>query len=76
MKTQRNILIAFILNLIFSIFEFVGGILSGSIAIASDAMHDIGDAASIGMSYILEKKSRRQPDNKYTYGYIRYSVLG
>ena len=54
MKTERNILIAFILNLSFSIFEFVGGIFTGSVAIVSDAVHDIGDAASImGMLDIL-----------------------
>ena len=76
MKTEKNILIAFILNLAFSIFEFVGGIFTGSVAILSDAVHDIGDATSIGVSFILEKKSKKHPDEKYTYGYIRYSVLG
>ena len=76
MKTERNILFAFILNLSFSIFEFVGGIFTGSVAIVSDAIHDIGDAASIGISYFLEKKSTQKPDSKYTYGYVRYSVIG
>ncbi len=76
MKTKRNILIAFILNLSFSIFEFIGGIFTGSVAIISDAVHDVGDAASIGVSYYLEKKSQKQPDEKYTYGYSRYSVIG
>lgn len=76
MKTQRNIFIAFILNLAFSLFEFWGGIFTGSVAIISDAIHDMGDAASIGLSYFLEKKSKRKPDSKYTYGYSRYSVLG
>ena len=76
MKTEKNILIAFLLNLAFSIFEFFGGVITGSVAIMSDAVHDIGDAASIGISYFLEKKSRRQPDGVYTYGYARYSVIG
>lgn len=76
MKTQKNILIAFILNLSFSIFEFLGGLFTGSVAIASDAVHDLGDAASIGLAYFLEKKSQKKPDEKYTYGYARYSVLG
>ena len=76
MKTQRNILVAFILNLAFSVFEFVGGLFTGSVAIVSDAVHDMGDAASIGASYLLERKSNRQPDGQYTYGYARYSVLG
>lgn len=76
MKTERNILFAFILNFAFSIFEFIGGIFTGSVAIISDAVHDIGDAASIGISYFLEKKSKKQPDEAYTYGYARYSVIG
>ena len=76
MKTEKNILIAFILNLAFSVFEFVGGIITGSVAIMSDAVHDVGDAASIGISYFLEKKSKKQPDEEYTYGYARYSVIG
>lgn len=76
MKTEKNILIAFLLNLFFSLFEIVGGIFTGSVAIISDAVHDIGDAASIGISYFLEKKSKKQPDETYTYGYARYSVIG
>lgn len=76
MKTEKNILIAFILNLIFSLFEFLGGVFTGSVAIVSDAVHDLGDAASIGVSYFLEKKSKRKPDDTHTFGYARYSVLG
>lgn len=76
MKTEKNILVAFILNLAFSIFEFVGGALTGSIAVLSDAIHDIGDAASIGLSYFFERKSKKQPDARYSYGYARYSIIG
>lgn len=76
MKTERNILIAFILNLAFSVFEFMGGLFIGSVAILSDALHDIGDAMSIGISFLLEKRSKRPPDATHTYGYGRYSVLG
>ena len=76
MKTEKNILIAFILNLSFSVFEFIGGIFTGSVAILSDSVHDIGDASSIGVSYFLEKKSKQKPNNIYTYGYSRYSVIG
>ena len=76
MKTEKNIFIAFILNLLFSIIEFIGGLFTNSIAILSDSLHDLGDALSIGISYFLEKKSKKKPDNTYTYGYIRYSVIG
>ena len=76
MKTENNILIAFILNVTFSIFELLGGLLTNSVAILSDSIHDLGDAISIGISYFMERKSKKQANNKYTYGYIRYSVLG
>lgn len=76
MKSDKKILIAFLLNLSFSIFEFFGGIFTGSIAILSDAVHDLGDAASIGLSWFLERKSKKEPDQAHSYGYGRYSALG
>ena len=75
-STEKNILVAFLLNLLFSFIEIVGGLFTNSIAILSDAVHDAGDAFSIGVSYFLEKKSKKKPDENYTYGYLRYSVLG
>ena len=76
MKTEKNILIAFLLNLFFSIIEIIGGIFTNSISILSDAVHDLLDSFSIGLSYFLEKKSKKKIDYLYTYGYKRYSVLG
>lgn len=76
MKTEKNILIAFLLNISFSIIELFGGLLTNSVAIFSDSIHDLGDALSIGISYFLEKKSKKKSNNKYTYGYIKYSVMG
>lgn len=76
MKVEKNIKIAFLLNLFFSIFEIIGGLFTNSFAILSDAIHDFADAFSIGISYILEKKSRQKPNDEYTYGYKRYSILG
>ena len=75
-STEKNILIAFVLNLVFSLIEIVGGLFTNSVAILSDAIHDFGDAFSIGVSYFLERKSKKKPDETYTYGYLRYSVLG
>lgn len=76
MKNDKKILAAFLLNLFFSLFELVGGAATGSVAIASDALHDMGDAAGIGLSYYFERKSKKAPDSDYTYGYLRYSVAG
>lgn len=75
MKTDRNILIAFILNISFSLLEIIGGFITNSISILSGAVHDLADAASIGISYFFEKKSKHKPNYKYTYGYVRYSIL-
>ena len=76
MKSDKRILIAFLLNMFFSAFELIGGLFTNSVAIISDAFHDMGDALSIGISFFLEKKSRHLPDAKYTFGYGRYSVIG
>lgn len=76
MKNDKKILTAFLLNLFFAVFEFVGGAFTGSVAIISDALHDMGDAAGIGLSYYFERKSKKAPDEAYTYGYLRYSVVG
>ncbi|MBU1144949.1 MAG: cation diffusion facilitator family transporter [Firmicutes bacterium] len=75
-KTKNRLSIAFILNLLFTVFEFVGGLLTNSIALLSDSIHDLGDSLSIGLSMILESKSKKKPDKIYTYGYKRYSLLG
>lgn len=74
--SHKNILAAFLLNLFFSIVEFIGGIFTNSISILSDAFHDFGDAISLLISVICEKKSKKNATEKYTFGYIRYSVLG
>ena len=76
MKSKSKIFIAFLLNLFFSVFEFVGGVITGSVAITSDAVHDFGDALSIGTSLCLENVSDKKPNKKYTFGYLRFSVLG
>lgn len=75
-KTQKNIFIAFLLNALFALIELIGGLLVGSAAILSDSIHDFGDAISILLSYVLEKKSIKHANEYYTYGYARYSVLG
>lgn len=75
-KSHKNMLIAFLLNLLFSIIELIGGFFTNSISIISDSIHDLGDAISIGIATILEKKSMKEPDKKYTFGYLRYSLLG
>ncbi|MGL5788395.1 MAG: cation diffusion facilitator family transporter [Bacteroidales bacterium] len=72
----KNIAVAFILNSFFVIVEIIGGYLTNSIAIMSDALHDFGDSLSLGIAWGLQKKAKKGRDNKYSYGYKRFSLLG
>ncbi|MEW5828824.1 MAG: cation diffusion facilitator family transporter [Chloroflexota bacterium] len=66
---------AFFLNLGFTVFEILGGLYTNSLAILSDAVHDLGDSLSLGMAWFLEKHSHRESDQRYSYGYRRFSLL-
>ncbi len=76
MKTEKKMVLSFFLNLLFTIVEVIGALLTNSVALLSDAIHDIGDSVSIGISIFLERKSRKKANFKYTYGYYRFSLLG
>jgi cobalt-zinc-cadmium efflux system protein len=75
-NSSKNIKVAFFLNLGFAVFELIGGFLVNSVAILSDALHDLGDSLSLGLSWVLDRKSKQPGDKKYTFGYQRYSLLG
>jgi len=75
-NSHKSMGIAFFLNLSFTIIELIGGILTGSIAILSDAIHDLGDSISLGMSWYLERKSNKKSDENFTFGYKRLSLMG
>ncbi len=75
-QTQNNIAIAFYLNLSFTLIEIVGGIFTNSIAIQSDALHDIGDSVSLGLAWYFQKLSSKSENNLFTYGYKRFNTLG
>lgn len=71
-----NLKIAFLLNLVFTIIEIIGGLYTNSIAILSDAVHDLGDSMSLGLAWYFDRMSRRGHTATNTYGYRRYSLLG
>lgn len=72
----KNIKVAFFLNLSFTIIEFVGGFMTNSMAILSDAVHDLGDSFSLGLSWYFQKVAKWPRSKNYTYGYKRFSLLG
>ncbi|WP_038032584.1 cation diffusion facilitator family transporter [Thermonema rossianum] len=74
--SHDNIRTAFWLNAVFTIIEIGGGYWSGSIAILSDALHDLGDTIALGLAWYFERLSRKQGNSRYSYGYGRYSVFG
>lgn len=71
-----NIKLAFFLNLSFTIIEIIGGFLTNSMAILSDALHDLGDSISLALSWYLENYSQKGADKEFSYGYARFSLLG
>lgn len=75
-NAEKNISIAFFLNAFFVVVEIVGGFLTNSIAILTDALHDFGDCLSLATAWFLQKKSTQARDKKYSYGYKRFSLLG
>jgi cobalt-zinc-cadmium efflux system protein len=74
--SSKNIKAAFFLNLLFAIIELIGGWYTNSMAILSDALHDLGDSLSLGVSWYFEKISKKERDSNFSYGYKRFSVLG
>jgi cobalt-zinc-cadmium efflux system protein len=68
--------VAFFLNLGFTFVEIVGGLLTNSVAILADAVHDLGDSVSLLFSWSMERVATRRRTEKQTFGYKRYSVLG
>ena len=74
--TAGNLKLAFFLNLGFTLLEIFGGLWTNSVAILSDAVHDLGDSLSLGLAWLLDRYASREPDKRFSYGYRRFSLLG
>ena len=75
-SSTQNIRLAFFLNLGFTVIEFIGGLLTNSTAILADAVHDLGDTFALGQAWYFEKLTERKENNRYTYGFKRFSLMG
>lgn len=73
---SRNLKLAFWLNALFALIEIAGGIMTNSIAVLSDALHDAGDTVAIGVAWYFHHISGRKRDEEYSFGYKRFTVLG
>lgn len=73
--TGRNLAITVILNGIITIAQFVGGIISGSLALISDALHNLSDVISVILAYLAHRIGMRPQTQKSTFGFKRAEIL-
>ena len=71
----NRLLAAVLLNFIISIAEIVGGLLSNSLSLISDALHNLSDGLAIFIAWIANKISKRPSNSKRTFGYKRIEIL-
>lgn len=73
--SEKNLLATVILNFTITIAEVIGGILSNSLALLSDALHNLGDGLAILLAYIAHRVSKRESNYSKTFGYKRIEIL-
>lgn len=74
--SQTRLILSIVLNLIITVAEVIGGLLSGSLALLSDALHNFGDTASLGISLAARRIAGRAPNWQKTFGYRRAELIG
>jgi cobalt-zinc-cadmium efflux system protein len=72
---DRNLFISILLNIIITAAQVVGGLMSGSLALLSDALHNFSDVLSLIVSFVASKLSRRKASIHRTFGYKRAEIL-
>ena len=73
--TGRNLLLAILLNIVITAAQVVGGLISGSLSLLSDALHNLSDVLSLIISYFANRLSRRQASTNKTFGYKRAEII-
>lgn len=71
----RNLFISILLNIVITTAQVIGGLISGSLALLSDALHNFSDVISLIISFIAEKLSKRKASFQKTFGYKRAEIL-
>jgi cobalt-zinc-cadmium efflux system protein len=74
-EREERVRFAALLNIAFTIVEIIGGFWTNSLAILSDALHDLGDSTALLVSWFFERGAKKSPDSKYTFGYQRLSLF-
>lgn len=75
-QTEGRLWISIFLNLTITLAEFIGGIISGSLSLLSDALHNLNDTASLGISLAARKISQKEATEEKTFGYKRAEIIG
>lgn len=75
-RAPTRLATAFFLNAGFAVIELAGGIITNSVAILADAVHDAGDALALGLAWQLAKIATRRSTPEYSYGFRRFTLLG
>ena len=68
-RNGKNIGWAILINIGIAVSEVIGGMFSGSLALLSDAGHNLSDVISLGLSFLEEKLSNRRATRKHTFGF-------
>ena len=71
----RNLFISILLNIVITIAQVIGGLVSGSLALLSDALHNFSDVLSLIISYAANKLSRKKASTNKTFGYKRAEII-
>ena len=71
----RNLVISIILNIIITASQVVGGLISGSLSLLSDALHNFSDVLSLVVSYVANRLSKKPSSNNKTFGYKRAEII-
>ena len=75
-KSVKLLILSFAVNMLLSVAEIIGGIISGSVALIGDALHNTSDALSILIAVIAFKIGHKKASTKYSYGFKRAEVIG
>ncbi len=74
-ENDRRLLAAVSVNVLLTLAQVIGGIISGSLSLIADALHNFSDAASLGIALFARKISRKPPDEFKTFGYKRAEIV-
>ncbi len=73
--SNRNLLLVTMLNVFITVAEIIGGLMANSLALLSDAIHNLSDTIAVLMTYVARRMSTRSSNERKTFGYKRVEIL-